>query len=196
MANASFPISGLPGNNWWSSNRFVLRLEIFPKMEKTWSLKYFTAFLPKTKILTPKRHQRHFVALSTPTSPCQRPSKGLQGHYSQYKGSTNSSLKMASRQGPSIKVEGPWKRASFYRVSLIPKGRRPFFGLFLEFGQPIVNAIFVQKISNFWWTCGLVIASKRTNFYKIPISGLAIMPQKHNYFELRAASGSQKTFYF
>jgi hypothetical protein len=25
---------------------------------------------------------------------------------------------MASRQVPSIKVEGPWRRASFYRVSL------------------------------------------------------------------------------
>jgi hypothetical protein len=25
---------------------------------------------------------------------------------------------MASRQGPSIKVEGSWRRASFYRVSL------------------------------------------------------------------------------
>jgi hypothetical protein len=33
---------------------------------------------------------------------------------------------------------------------LTPKGRRPFFGLFLEFGQPIADAIFVQKISNFW----------------------------------------------
>jgi hypothetical protein len=79
---------------------------------------------------------------------------------------------------------------------LTPKGRRPFFGLFLEFGQPIVDAIFIQKISNFWWTCGLVLASRRTNFYKIPISGSAIMPQKQNYFELWAASGNQKTFYF
>jgi hypothetical protein len=33
---------------------------------------------------------------------------------------------------------------------LTPKGQRPFFGLFLEFGQPIVDAIFVQEISNFW----------------------------------------------
>jgi hypothetical protein len=74
--------------------------------------------------------------------------------------------------------------------SLIPKGRRPFFGLFLEFGQPIVDAIFVQKISNFWWTCGLVRTSRHTNFYKILISGSAIMPQKQNYFELRAALGS------
>jgi hypothetical protein len=34
-------------------------------------------------------------------------------------------------------------------ISLTPKGQRPFFGLFLEFGQPIVDSIFVQKISNF-----------------------------------------------
>jgi hypothetical protein len=34
--------------------------------------------------------------------------------------------------------------------SLTPKRRRPFFGLFLEFEQPIADAIFVQKISNFW----------------------------------------------
>jgi hypothetical protein len=27
-------------------------------------------------------------------------------------------VKMASRQGPSIKVQGPWRRGSFYRVSL------------------------------------------------------------------------------
>jgi hypothetical protein len=33
---------------------------------------------------------------------------------------------------------------------LIPKGQSPFFGPFLKFGQAIVDAIFVQKISNFW----------------------------------------------
>jgi hypothetical protein len=33
---------------------------------------------------------------------------------------------------------------------LTPKGRRPFFGPFLDIGQAIVDAIFVQKISNFW----------------------------------------------
>jgi hypothetical protein len=32
---------------------------------------------------------------------------------------------------------------------LTPKGPRPFFGPFLKFGQAIVDAIFVQKISNF-----------------------------------------------
>jgi hypothetical protein len=88
----------------------------------------------------------------------------------------------------------------FFRMAnprlLILEGRRPFFGMFLEFGQSIGDAIFVQKISNFWWTCDLVLASRRNNFYKIPISGLGIMPQKQNYFELWAASGNQKTFYF
>jgi hypothetical protein len=33
---------------------------------------------------------------------------------------------------------------------LIPNGRSPFFGPFLEFGQAIVDAIFVQKISIFF----------------------------------------------
>jgi hypothetical protein len=34
--------------------------------------------------------------------------------------------------------------------SLTPKGPGLFFGLFLKFGQAIVDAIFVQKISNYW----------------------------------------------
>jgi hypothetical protein len=33
---------------------------------------------------------------------------------------------------------------------LTPKGQSPFFGPFFEFGQAIVDAIFVQKISKFW----------------------------------------------
>jgi hypothetical protein len=43
-------------------------------------------------------------------------------------------------------------KTSFHYLGnlLTPKGQRPFFGLFLEFGQPIADAIFVQKISNFW----------------------------------------------
>jgi hypothetical protein len=80
-------------------------------------------------------------------------------------------------------------------LKLTPKGRRPFYGLFLDFGQAIVDALFVQKISNFWWTCSLVLASRRTNFYKIPILGYTNMPQKHFFFVKRAASGIQKTFY-
>jgi hypothetical protein len=35
------------------------------------------------------------------------------------------------------------------KMSLTPKGPRPFIGPFLKFGQAIVDAIFVQKISNF-----------------------------------------------
>jgi hypothetical protein len=61
---------------------------------------------------------------------------------------------------------------------LTPKGPRPFFGPFLKFGQAIVDAIFVQKISNFRWTCGLVLASRHTNFFEIPISRLGAMLQK------------------
>jgi hypothetical protein len=65
--------------------------------------------------------------------------------------------------------------------------------MFLEFGHPNVNAIFVPKILYFWLTCGLVLALRQTTFYKIPISGLAIMPlkQKKIYFEMRAVSGNQ-----
>jgi hypothetical protein len=63
-------------------------------------------------------------------------------------------------------------------IYLTPKGLEAIFQAFLEFGQAIVDAIFVQKISNFRWTCGLVLASRRTNFYKIPIFGLGVMPQK------------------
>jgi hypothetical protein len=32
---------------------------------------------------------------------------------------------------------------------LIPKGQSSFIGPFLKFGQAIVDAIFIQKISNF-----------------------------------------------
>jgi hypothetical protein len=35
-------------------------------------------------------------------------------------------------------------------TKLTSKGPRPFFGPFLKFGQAIMDAIFVQKISNFW----------------------------------------------
>jgi hypothetical protein len=77
---------------------------------------------------------------------------------------------------------------------LTPKGRSPIFGPFLKFGQAIVDAIFDQKISNFWWTCGLVLASRGTNSYKILIFGLGVMPQKQNPCELRAVGQPKKTF--
>jgi hypothetical protein len=59
-----------------------------------------------------------------------------------------------------------------------------------------VDVIFVQKISNFRCTCGLVLALRRTNFYKILIFGLGIMPQKQNPSELRAAQAAKKLFIF
>jgi hypothetical protein len=79
-------------------------------------------------------------------------------------------------------------------ICLTPKGPRPFFGPFLKLGQAIVDAIFVQKISNFQLTYGLVLASRHTNFYEIPISSLGAMPQKQNYFEVRAARAAKKLF--
>jgi hypothetical protein len=66
----------------------------------------------------------------------------------------------------------------------------------LEFGQAIVDAIFVQKILNFWGTCGLVLASRHTNLYNIPILGYTIMPPKHTFFVMRAAFGQPILFLF
>jgi hypothetical protein len=77
---------------------------------------------------------------------------------------------------------------------LIPKAPRPFFGPLLKFGQAIVDAIFVQKISNFQWTCGLVLASRCTNIYEIPISSLGAMLQKQNYFEVQATQAAKNLF--
>jgi hypothetical protein len=79
---------------------------------------------------------------------------------------------------------------------LTPKGQSPFFGLFVKFRQTIVDSIFVQKIFNFWWTCGLVLASRHTNFYKTLIFGLGIMPPKQNPYELMAARLANFIFIF
>jgi hypothetical protein len=79
---------------------------------------------------------------------------------------------------------------------LTPKVLEAIFQAFLKFGQAIMDAMFVQKITIFWWTCGLVLASRRTNFYKIPIFGLGVMPQKQNSLVLGAARTTKKTFYF
>jgi hypothetical protein len=42
----------------------------------------------------------------------------------------------------------------------------------------------------------LVLASRYTNFYKIPIFGYIVMPQIHFFLVIRAASGSPKNFLF
>ena len=65
---------------------------------------------------------------------------------------------------------------------LTPNGPKPFFGPFLKFGKAIVDAIFVQKVSNFWWTCGLVLALRGTNFYEIPISSLGAVLQRQLFW--------------
>jgi hypothetical protein len=79
---------------------------------------------------------------------------------------------------------------------LTPKGRRPFFGPFLDIRQAIVDAIFVQKISNFWLKCGLVLASRHTNFYKIPIFGFTVMPQKHFFLSSGQLQAAKKLLVF
>jgi hypothetical protein len=49
-----------------------------------------------------------------------------------------------------VEEECNLENALYICRSLTPKGQRPFFGPFLDIGQTIVDAIFVQKISNFW----------------------------------------------
>jgi hypothetical protein len=71
--------------------------------------------------------------------------------------------------------------------NLIPKGPETIFKPFLKFGQAIVKAIFIKNSWIKLWTCGLVLASRRTNFYKIPIFGLVLMSQNTFFFSKRAA---------
>jgi hypothetical protein len=47
-------------------------------------------------------------------------------------------------------LQGMKKPENQFQLYLTPKGRSQFFGPFLKFGQGIVHAIFVSKISNFW----------------------------------------------
>jgi hypothetical protein len=42
----------------------------------------------------------------------------------------------------------------------------------------------------------LVLASRPTNFYEIPIFGLGAMPQKQNSFEVKATQAAEKLFVF
>jgi hypothetical protein len=59
-----------------------------------------------------------------------------------------------------------------------------------------VDVIFDQKISNLRRTCGLVLASRCTNFYEISISSLGAMPPQKNDFEVWAARAAKKLFIF
>jgi hypothetical protein len=57
-----------------------------------------------------------------------------------------------------------------------------------------LHAIFIQKILNFLCTCGLVSASRSTNFYKIPIFGYIVMPQKHFFLSCGQLQAAKKKF--
>jgi hypothetical protein len=63
-------------------------------------------------------------------------------------------------------------------MKLTPTGTKAIFRPFLKFGQTIVKVIFIKKSWIFLWTCGLVLASRHTDFYKIPIFGLVLMSQE------------------
>jgi uncharacterized membrane protein len=76
---------------------------------------------------------------------------------------------------------------------LTPKGPKAIFRPFLKFGQAIMKATFIKNSWIFLWICGLVLASRRTNFYKIPIFGLVIMSQNAFFLSTWAA---KKTFYY
>jgi hypothetical protein len=70
---------------------------------------------------------------------------------------------------------------------LTPKGPKAIFRPFLKFGQAIVKAIFIKNSWIKLWIDGVVLASKRTNFYKIPIFGLVLMSQNAFFFSIRVA---------
>jgi hypothetical protein len=66
---------------------------------------------------------------------------------------------------------------------LSPKGPKAIFKPFLKFGQATVKAIFIKNSWTFLWTCGLILASRRTNFYKNPIFSLVVMSQNAFCFQ-------------
>jgi hypothetical protein len=52
--------------------------------------------------------------------------------------------------GRDGQTDGRDGRTDAQTTLLTPKGRNPFFGLFLKFGQAIVDVIFVYKNTSFW----------------------------------------------
>jgi hypothetical protein len=71
---------------------------------------------------------------------------------------------------------------------LTPKGPKAIFRPFLKFGQAIVKTIFIKNSWIKLWIGGLVLASRCTNFYRIPIFGLVLMFQNALFFSIRAAN--------
>jgi hypothetical protein len=70
---------------------------------------------------------------------------------------------------------------------LTPKGPKAIFKPFLKFGQAIVKVIFIKNSWIKLWVGGLVLATRRTNFYKIPIFGLVVMSQNPFFFSIWVA---------
>jgi hypothetical protein len=76
--------------------------------------------------------------------------------------------------------------ATWDKTKLTPKGPKAIFRPFLKFEQAIVKAIFIKNSWIKFWIGGLVLASRRTNFYMIPIFGLVLMSQNAIFFSIRA----------
>jgi hypothetical protein len=80
-----------------------------------------------------------------------------------------------------------YKLATTYKMTLMYllalKGPETIFKPFLKFGQAIVKAIFIKNSWIKLWKCGLVLASRCTNFYKIPIFGLVLMSQNTFFYQ-------------
>jgi hypothetical protein len=79
------------------------------------------------------------------------------------------------------------KRNNLSISILTPKGLKAIFRPFLKFGQAIVKAIFIKNSWIKLWIGGLVLASRRTKFYKISNFVLVIMSQNEFFFSIWAA---------
>jgi hypothetical protein len=80
---------------------------------------------------------------------CLEPSRKLRGHKPSKKkplGFRNSGY---HNQVVIHSLDDQEKEPRDCAMSLTPKRQSPFFGLFLKFGEAIVDAIFVKRISNF-----------------------------------------------
>jgi hypothetical protein len=77
---------------------------------------------------------------------------------------------------------------------LTPKVPETIFKPFLKFGQAIVKTIFIKNSWIKLWTCGLVLASRRIHFYKIPIFGLVLMSRNMFFLSFLSTRAAKKLF--
>jgi hypothetical protein len=92
-----------------------------------------------------------------------------------------------TKQRSTMWFMGGYRFMVFYLTTLTPKGPKAIFRPFLKFGQAIVKTIFIKHSWIKLWIGGLVLASRCTNFYKIPIFGLVLMSQNTFFSSIRAA---------